>query len=293
MGTLIHFVLEMFRNQYDNDVTVWSPQGRIHQVEYAMEAVKQGSATIGLKSKTHAVIVALKRASSELSAYQKKTIPIDSHMGMTIAGLTADARFLSRYMRSESLNHRFNYDEPHPVSTLISKLGNKLQVCTQSYDRRPYGVGLLVAGYDDKGPHIYQTCPSADFFDCKAMAIGARSQSARTYLEKHLKFPECSNEDLVRHGLRALRDTLPNEVELTSRNVSVGVVGKGMDFTIFDNEDVEPFLAGLEGEERRGGRPLPPAVDQDLKEDPVGESPAPAVEPVPSIEMDVAEHGAD
>jgi len=284
----------MFRNQYDNDVTVWSPQGRIHQVEYAMEAVKQGSATIGLKSKTHAVIVALKRASSELSAYQKKIIPIDTHMGMTIAGLTADARFLSRYMRSECLNHRFSYDEPHPVSTLISKLGNKLQVCTQSYDRRPYGVGLLVAGYDDKGPHIYQTCPSATYFDCKAMAIGARSQSARTYLEKHLnEFLDCTNEDLVRHGLRALRDTLPNEVELTSRNVSVGVVGKGMDFTIYDNEHVEAFLAGLEGEERRGGRPLPPAVDQDLKEDPVGESPAPAVEPVPSIEMDVAEHGAD
>merc|ERR1712071_597403 len=144
MGTLIHFVLEMFRNQYDNDVTVWSPQGRIHQVEYAMEAVKQGSATIGLKSKTHAVIVALKRASSELSAYQKKIIPIDTHMGMTIAGLTADARFLSRYMRSECLNHRFSYDEPHPVSTLISKLGNKLQVCTQSYDRRPYGDCLLL-----------------------------------------------------------------------------------------------------------------------------------------------------
>jgi len=284
----------MFRNQYDNDVTVWSPQGRIHQVEYAMEAVKQGSATIGLKSKTHAVIVALKRASSELSAYQKKIIPIDSHMGMTIAGLTADARFLSRYMRSESLNHRFNYDEPLPVSKLITMLGNKLQVCTQSYDRRPYGVGLLVAGYDDKGPHIYQTCPSANFFDCKAMAIGARSQSARTYLEKHLnEFPECSNEDLVRHGLRALRDTLPNEVELTSKNVSVGVVGKGMDFTIFDNEDVEPFLAGLEGEERRGGRPLPPLVDQDLMEDPKGEAPAPADDPVMSVEMDVAEHGTD
>ena len=129
-------------------MTVWSPQGRIHQVEYAMEAVKQGSATIGLKSKTHAVIVALKRATSELSAYQKKIIPIDTHMGMTIAGLTADARFLSRYMRTECLNHRYSHDEPLPVSRLIGNLGNKLQICTQRYDRRPYGVGLLVAGYD-------------------------------------------------------------------------------------------------------------------------------------------------
>lgn len=68
----------------------------------------------------------------------------------------------------------------------------------------------------DTGPHIYQTCPSANYYDCRAMAIGSRSQSARTYLEKHLDvFPNCTTDELVAHGLRALRDTLPNEVELT------------------------------------------------------------------------------
>lgn len=72
----------MFRNQYDSDVTVWSPQGRLHQVEYAMEAVKLGSATVGVKNKNHAVLIALKRASSELSAHQKKIIPIDTHLGI-------------------------------------------------------------------------------------------------------------------------------------------------------------------------------------------------------------------
>ena len=70
----------------------------------------------------------------------------------------------------------------------------------------------------DQGPHIYQTCPSANFFDCRAMAIGARSQSARTYLEKHLNtFMDCDLQDLVAHGLRALRDTLPNEVDLNTK----------------------------------------------------------------------------
>lgn len=83
-----------FRNQYDSDVTVWSPQGRLHQVEYAMEAVKLGSATVGLKNGTHAILVALKRAASELSAYQKKLFPIDDHIGISISGLTADARLL-------------------------------------------------------------------------------------------------------------------------------------------------------------------------------------------------------
>jgi 20S proteasome subunit alpha 6 len=137
-----------FRNQYDSDVTVWSPQGRLHQVEYAMEAVKLGSATVGLKNKDYAVLIALKRASSELSAHQKKILQIDDYVGMSIAGITADARILSRYMRQECLNYRFSYDDYYPVGRLISKLGNKMQVCTQRYDRRPYGVGLLVAGYD-------------------------------------------------------------------------------------------------------------------------------------------------
>ncbi|KFM81604.1 Proteasome subunit alpha type-1, partial [Stegodyphus mimosarum] len=246
----------MFRNQYDNDVTVWSPQGRLHQVEYAMEAVKQGSATVGLKNSTHSVLVALKRASSELSAHQKKIIPIDNHCGIAIAGLTADARLLSKYMRTECLTNRFSRNAPLPINRLVSRLGNKMQVCTQRYDRRPYGVGLLVAGFDDLGPHIYQTCPSANYFDCKAMAIGARSQSARTYLEKYLNtFQDCDLEELVKHGLRALRECLPNEVELNSKNASIAIVGKGMDFTVFEDEKVAPYLAAIEGDERprRGG----------------------------------------
>ena len=87
----------MFRNTYDSDNTVFSPQGRLHQVEYALEAIKQGSAVVGLRSKTHAVLVALKRAPSELASYQRKMLKIDSHMGIGFAGLTSDARVL-RYV---------------------------------------------------------------------------------------------------------------------------------------------------------------------------------------------------
>nr|KAF6324884.1 hypothetical protein mMyoMyo1_008335 [Myotis myotis] len=116
----------MFRNQYDNDVTVWSPQGRIHQIEYAMEAVKQGSATVGLKSKTHAVLVALKRAQSELAAHQKKILHVDNHIGISIAGLTADARLLCNFMRQECLDSRFVFDRPLPVSRLVSLIGSSI-----------------------------------------------------------------------------------------------------------------------------------------------------------------------
>lgn len=233
-----------------------------------MEAVKQGSATIGLKSERHAVLLALKRASSELSAHQKKIIPIDNHCGVSIAGLTADARLLSKFMRTECLNNRYAHDTPLPISRLVTLLGNKMQVCTQRYDRRPYGVGLLVAGYDDMGAHIYQTCPSANYFDCKAMAIGARSQSARTYLEKHLdEFKNCELEELVKHGLRALRDCLPNEVELSTKNVSIAIVGKGQDFIIYDDDDVAPYLASIEGEEHHGAPPPPPGDNEVIPTD--------------------------
>jgi 20S proteasome subunit alpha 6 len=107
----------------------------------------------------------------------------------------------------------------------MTMIGNKMQMSTQGYDRRPYGVGLLVVGYDTQGPHLYQTCPSANYYDCKGMAIGARSQAARTYLEKNLdKLYDSTINELVAHALRALRDTLPAEMELTNKVISLNIL---------------------------------------------------------------------
>lgn len=273
-------------------MTVWSPQGRLHQVEYAMEAVKQGSATIGLKNKEYAVLIALKRASSELSAYQKKIIQIDDHLGMSMAGITADARVISRFLRQECLNHKYTFDDKHPVGRLITKLGNKMQVSTQRYDRRPYGVGLLVAGYDDQGSHIYQICPSANFYNCKAMSIGSRSQSARTYLEKHLtEFPDCTKDELIVHGLNALQDTLPAEVEMSTKNVSIAIVGFKEDFHILTEDETGIYLGRVTVKRRGGdgpgdggaGGPGGPGHSQPPKIDDAVLMDEPAPEPIPIV----------
>merc|ERR1711935_310800 len=101
MGSAHH--LAMFRNQYDSDTTTFSPQGRLHQLEYAKESIKQGSCVVALKSSTHVVITALKRAAHELSSHQRKVFRIDDHVGVGIAGLTSDARVLSTFMRDECL----------------------------------------------------------------------------------------------------------------------------------------------------------------------------------------------
>nr|CAH7755938.1 unnamed protein product [Callosobruchus chinensis] len=258
-----------------------------------MEAVNLGSATVGLKCKDYAALIALKRASSELSAYQKKIIPIDDHIGMAISGLTADARILSRYMRNECLNYKYSLDTHMPLNRLISMLGNKMQLCTQRYDRRPFGVGLLVAGYDENGAHIYQTCPSANFYDCKAMSIGARSQSARTYLEKHLdELGPCSLEELIKHGLRALRDTLPPEVDLNTKNVSIGYVGKDIQFKILEEGETGPYLALIEGEERRGGGGAAAEIEAQPADPLRGDRPQgddDPQDPVPTVAMDTTE----
>ncbi|XP_030377769.1 proteasome subunit alpha type-1-like [Scaptodrosophila lebanonensis] len=239
----------MFRNQYDSDVTIWSPQGRLHQVEYAMEAVKLGTATVGLKSADYAVLVALCKPPSELSTSQRKIFSIDDHLGISIAGITADARVLSRYLRSECLSYKHAYAASYPVSRLMTNLGNKMQATTQRYDRRPYGVGMLVAGYDDKGPHIYQVMPSANSFSCKAMSIGSRSQSARTYLERHLaSFKQCSKDEILCHGIQAIRGSLPSEEaakkeeSLAQLNICVAIVGKNQPFKILTEEENTKYL---------------------------------------------------
>mmetsp|Transcript_18826 Transcript_18826/g.27840 ORF Transcript_18826/g.27840 Transcript_18826/m.27840 type:complete len:265 (-) Transcript_18826:816-1610(-) len=239
----------MFRNQYDTDVTVWSPEGRLLQVEYAMESVKQGSACVGLRSNKYAVLGALKRSVSELSSHQKKLLEIDDHIGVGIAGLTADARSLAKYMRNECLNHKYIYGAPLPPHHLMGDLADKHQRTTQTYVRRPFGVGLLVASIDPRSqkPHLYQTCPSGNLYEYYASAVGARSQSARTYLEKHVDtFPEASRDDLIVHALQALVGSVSGDDELTKENASIMVVGTDEKLVLIEGEELQPFLDRLE-----------------------------------------------
>eukprot|EP00850_Spirogloea_muscicola_P017391 SM000149S01326 [mRNA] locus=s149:87077:88662:- [translate_table: standard] len=262
----------MFRNQYDTDVTTWSPAGRLHQIEYAMEAVKQGSCAVGLRSGGHAVLATLKRSASELSLtaaaearrgwpLQRKIVKVDDHLGVAVAGLNADGRMLTLYMRNECISHKFVYESPLPVGRLVVQVADKSQVNTQRSWTRPYGVGLLVAGYDGTGPHLYQashcclrrarlplvrTCPSGNYYEYHAMAIGSRSQAAKTYLERKFKeFGDCSLEQLIQHALTA-------EGELTTLNCSLAYVGKDTAFTIVEDAAMQPYLEALSAADEGG-----------------------------------------
>lgn len=141
---------------------------------------------------------------------------IDNHIGMVMAGLTSDARVLSNYMRQLALSSRLVYARPLPVSRLISSLSDRAQYNTMQYSKRPYGVGFLVVGVDSQGPHLYEFSPTGNCFEYFAMAIGARSQSAKTYLELHYEsFKEMSLDDLIVQGLTALRESLQQGKEVS------------------------------------------------------------------------------
>ncbi|KAG7823044.1 hypothetical protein KL909_003647 [Ogataea angusta] len=221
--------------------------GKHESIEYALEAIKQGSAAVGITSKNHVVLVALKRNAEELGSYQKKIIKIDNHMGIALAGLAPDARVLSNFLRQQAMSSKMVFNRPLNVAKAVYSIADKAQDNTQSAGGRPYGVGLLVAGVDENGAHLYEFQPSGSVLEYVGAAIGARSQAARTFLErKYEEFADATKEQLIEYALTALRDTLSQDKELNSLNTTVAVVGKDEQFTIYDDDDVQQWLDRLD-----------------------------------------------
>lgn len=257
-----------FRNNYDNDTVTYSPTGRLFQVEYANEATKQGSAAIGLRGKDHVVLVALKRNPEELGSYQKKIIKIDDHLGCSLAGLAPDARVLTNFLRQQAISEKMIYNRSLAVEKLTLLIADKAQGNTQEYGNRPYGVGLIIAGYDRSGPHLFEFSPSGSTVELYGSAMGARSQAGKTYLERNLdEFKdETSFEALIKHGLLSLRDTLSQDKELTFKNTSVAVVGKDLPFTQYDDESVQQWLDQLDSVSNKRNRVEEEDSDDDKME---------------------------
>lgn len=157
-------------------------------------------------------------------------------------------------MKQQCLGHRLTYGRAIPLRSLVDMIGEKAQINTQVYGKRPYGVGLLVAGVDERGPHLFEFQPSGMTEEMMAFAIGARSQMARTYLERNIDaFADCSREELVKHGLKALKESLVQDKELTVENTSVGVVGVNKEsgrssiepFKLYDGFEVQEWIESV------------------------------------------------
>jgi len=146
------------------------------------------------------------------------------------------------------LNHKYIYNTNIQAERLIIQLSDKSQVFTQKAEKRPYGVGLLAVAYDKTGAHLFETDPSGVYHECYAQAIGARAQSAKTYLEKVYKnFNDCSLDQLIIHALTAIKGA--SQKKLTSRNVVVGFVGIDKKFTILEGDSIRNYVGTVTNED--------------------------------------------
>jgi len=174
--------------------------------------------------------------------------------------MTADARVLTNYMRMECLNNKYIYDSPLNVGTLVAAIGDKSQRQTAKAGKRPYGVGLIVASVDEGAARIYETSPSGNFFEYHAYAIGQRSQSAKTYLEKNFEsLAGLSEDELVQHAVKALAVATEQNVELTERNIDVAVVSAA-GYKLLTDAALAPFVESAKRDAPAGG-PAPMDTD--------------------------------
>lgn len=159
---------------YDRAITMFSPDGRLLQVEYAKKTVRQGSTAIGMVCKDGVLFVTDKRIVDKLVVPEsiEKIWKIDDHIGATASGIISDARVLIERAQIKAQQHRVTFDTPIDVSTIVSDIAALKQICTQSGGLRPFGVSTLIAGIDTKGPRLYETDPTGIFFEYKATVIG-------------------------------------------------------------------------------------------------------------------------
>ena len=171
---------------YDMTPTMYSPDGRIYQVEYAIETVKRGTLAIGIQTK-EGVIMAVEEKPRTLQSTNitQKIFQVDYHIGVAAAGYIPDARVQVDNARFFSQGNRMTYDESVEVATVAKHLADQSHQFTQYSGVRPNGVALIIAGIDQKGESIYVTDPSGTYVQYAAIAIGAGSDDVNGFLEKH------------------------------------------------------------------------------------------------------------
>lgn len=182
---------------YDRATTVFSPNGRIYQVEYAREVVKRGSTVVGVTAEDGLGFLSARRKASRLAIPDsvEKIFKIDDHIGTASCGLVADARVLVDMARHLTTGNRMRFDEPMEINALARQLSTRIHGYTQSGGARPFGVSMLIGGLND-GAKLYETDPSGAFIGYKAGALGNRRQEVMDRLERDYSPNETLDEAL-------------------------------------------------------------------------------------------------
>lgn len=227
---------------YDRAITVFSPDGRLYQVEYAREAVKRGTTAVGVKCTDGVVLIVDKRVSTSLLEQSsiEKIFKIDDHIAVASSGLVGDARALVDRARVESQINRVTYNESVDVETLSKKICDHMQTLTQYGGARPYGTALLIAGISDGVPRLFETDPSGTLLEYKASAIGTGRPAVMKVFEEDYR-EDMKVADAIPMGLKALHAATEGKFDVN--NVEIGVVAiEGADFRRMSREEVKEYV---------------------------------------------------
>ena len=237
------------RSEYDRGVNTFSPEGRLFQVEYAIEAIKLGSTAIGIQTNEGVVLAVEKRVTSPLiePASIEKVFEVDEHIGCAMSGLIADSRTLIDRARVEAQNHWFTYNEKMSVESVTQSVSNlALQFGDDDADpgamSRPFGVALLFAGIDRKGPQLYHMDPSGTFIQYDAKAIGSGSEGAQQALQD-VYHKSMTLKEACKSALTILKQVM--EEKLNSSNVEMAMVTPEKKFHMFSKEELEDVIKDI------------------------------------------------
>jgi len=268
---------------YDRGSTIFSPDGRLYQVEYAREAVKRGTAALGVRTDEGVVLVADKRVRSPLMERDsvEKLHAIDDHLGVASAGHVADGRRLVDSMRRDAQVNRVRYGERLDAETATKHVTEFVQRYTQVGGARPFGVALLVAGVDRDGtPRLFETDPSGTSYEWRAVAVGADRAVVQEYLAEQyddgldldggielalraLAAPEDADDlDAVGVGVATVDAESERYVRLTDDEVAEYL--DGIEFAAAADEDeetTEDDEASAEGDDAAGDDAEEPTAD--------------------------------
>ncbi len=194
---------------YDRAITMFSPDGRLLQVEYAKKTVRQGSTAIGMVCSDGVLLVADKRIVDRLVIPEsvEKIFKIDDHVAATASGIISDARVLIERAQIKAQQHAVTYDTPIDTITIVKDICALKQICTQSGGLRPFGVSIILAGIDVDGPKVYETDPTGIFFQFKATVIGEGEPEIEEILAREYK-DSMTIEECLKLCLRALNQVL-------------------------------------------------------------------------------------
>lgn len=230
---------------YDRAITVFSPDGRLFQVEYAREAVKRGTTSLGVKSSEGIVLVVDKRPTSKLVEPKsiEKIFQIDQHIGAATSGLVADARAIIEKARIEAQVNRITYNEPIRVETLSKKICDMKQMYTQHGGVRPFGSALIIGGVNGKGCRLFETDPSGALIEYKATAIGAGRQIAMEEFEKKYE-DDITLTDAIELALDAVYEA--TEGKTTPESVEIAIIdAKDKKYRKLSEEEIKDHVEEL------------------------------------------------